>query len=691
MDLRRVERSQGVDRKTAPLSPPPVVNPDERSPKALPGDGHVASGEKAGRATPGGDHRKERALQLALAMVAPPAPKGTGVKAELERLVTPDADVATQTERGLRLIADLQDPRALPAVLDVVQRGGETADKAADVFQGLLPFADAETLGHLQDRIVDTKDATLTTAKHLVDRTLTERRQGVAPQVSDHSGMGVHFREAARGLVDFGYDITVGTVKQAWDDPLRFVPRMAAGVVTSFHNAVKNSGGAIVGLATAGAYGSFGAQMTQELANSATWASGFAKTRKTTMHAERFGEMHKVTKDGFVRAMQCWDEIHKKPILTERLAKSLHVSGKTLAPVGKLESYLRDTKNKLWYGTELIYEADKPQKKGQIRKGAVWKDQGWEKTRVEPGKTFGSENQKLYNRLDNKWAEYEVVSGAMPEGMAKTVRGGDFLKQQNLKIPRSKAARAAFLDKLQAKLNETFPKGYFVKGVQDFNTGGNLPTNKVNFRTMYEGYHEKFVPYEQKVGPNQDLLRAHPFQAGRMLNDLLTDPNSVVIQERMDLKKWTNKELPIHKQPFNEFRVHVVRGQVVPGASSHRWSLLKNLTDRKTMHGAEKFTQDLFDKIPGKIKDNMAFAPDIVQMADGSFKVIELNVGGNSGFLHRNPLAANKMVEAVTGRETNALYTVRRLGYGVAASTVVATHQDHQRVQDAPPLPRQDQ
>ena len=52
-----------------------------------------------------------------------------------------------------------------------------------------------------------------------------------------------------------------------------------------------------------------------------------------------------------------------------------------------------------------------------------------------------------------------------------------------------------------------------------------------------------------------------------------------------------------------------------------------------------------------------------------------MNVGGNSGFLHRNPLAANKMVEAVTGRETNGLYVARRLGYSAVASTVLRTTQ----------------
>jgi hypothetical protein len=693
MDLRRIERSQSVEQQrpaTGPQATPDaadsIVRPVTRDAKAL-------SGEKAGRATLPSDHRRDRALQLALSMVEP-APEGK--RSQLDRLVTPDADVATQTERGLRLIEDLQDPRALPTVLGIIERGGETAARASAVFKGLLPFAGATDLEAVQSRLskasgnalANAADNALAKAKNQVDQTLNERTRGVGPKAPERSGAEIHWREAGRGLVDFGYDMTVGTAKQVMDDPLRFVPRMAAGVVTSFHSAVKNSGGAIMGLATAGAYGSYGAQMTQELANSATWASGFSKGRRTKMHADKFADVHKVTKDGFARAMQCWDDVHKKPILTERLAKSLHVKGETLKPIAKLESHLRDTKNKLWYGTEIIYEADAPQKKGTVRKGAVWKDQGWEPTKVKEGHTLGTENQALYDALDNKWAEYDVVSKAMPEAMAPTVLAKNFIEEMGLKVPRNKADRAVFLESLEAKLHERFPKGFFVKGVQDFNTGGNLPTNKSNFRALYEGYHREFVPFEKKVGPNQDLLRSHPFQGGRMLNDMLKNPESVVIQERMDLKKWTKKELPIHKQPFQEFRVHVVRGQVVPGASSHRWSLAKTMLDRKNMKGAEAFTQQLFDKLPDNIKKNMAFSPDIVQMADGSFKVIELNVGGNSGFLHRNPLAANKMVEAVTGRETNGLYLARRLGYSAVASTLVATHQQHARVQDAPELPK---
>jgi hypothetical protein len=618
-------------------------------------------------------------------------PTQEGNRSELERWFTPDTDVATQTSRGLRLVESLQDPRALSTVADVMARGGKGADKAAEVFQSLLPFAGTAELEAVKGRLARSGDAKMTEALTKVDSTLAERQNGVAPRAPEHSGAAVHLKEAANGLVDFGYDMTVGTAKQIIDDPLRFPTRMAAGMVTSLKNALSQSGGAIMGLATAGAYGSYGAQMTAELANTATWASGIAKTRRTNMHADKFGELHKVTKDGFARTMQAYEEIHRKPLVTQKIAKTLHLDMKTATPMkalGRMESAMRDTKNKLWYGTDLIYEADKAPKRGTIRKGAVWKDQGYEPVKVGKGKVIGTENQRLYNMMDSKWMEYKVATGAMKEAMAPTVLAGDFIKEMGLKIPRNKAQRAVFLEQLQTKLNERFPNGYFVKGIQDFNTGGNLPTNKTAFRTMYEGYHKEFVPYVKKVGENQDLLRTHPFQAGRMLNDLLKDPSSVIIQERMNLKKWTNKDLPIHKQPFNEFRVHVVHGKVVPGASSHRWSLLKNITDRKTLHGAEKFAQEVFDKMDDKYKKNMAYSPDIVQQADGSFKLIELNVGGNSGFLHRNPLAANKMVEAVTGRETNALYAARRLGYSAVASTVVATHQQHERVQDAPELPQ---
>ncbi|MBC7545952.1 MAG: ATP-grasp domain-containing protein, partial [Candidatus Sericytochromatia bacterium] len=554
------------------------------------------------------------------------------------------------------------------------------AAEAGTVFQELLPFADAGTLQGLQGGLTTAADGALGQARTQVDHALSQRSQGQAAKAPEHSGAAIHWREAGRGVIDFAQDMTVGTFHQVVNDPLRFPTRMIAGMAISLHSAIKDSGGALVGLASAGAYGSFGAQMTQELANSATWVAGFAKPRRTNLHPE-FAETQKVTKNGFARAMHCWDDIHKNPVTTQKLAKSLSLGEGMAKRLGNFESRVRDGKNKLWYGTEIIYQGEK-QKRGEVRQGAVWKDQGWEPVKVEKGHTLGTENQKLYDALDNKWSEYELVHKADPSAMAKTVLAKDVIKELGLKIPTTKTGQAKFLTKFQAALDQKFPNGFFVKGVQDFNTGGNLPTNKSNFKTLYEGYHREFIPDAKKVNGEQSIMRAHPFHAGRMLDDLLRDPESVVIQERMNLKRYTKKELPIDVQPFQEFRVHVVRGQVVPGASSHRWGVMRTVLDRKDMHKAEAFTQALFDKLPAKAKKNMAFSPDIVKLEDGSFKLIELNVGGNSGFLHRNPLAANKMVEAVTGRETNGLYVARRLGYSAVASTVVATHQEHVRAQD---------
>jgi hypothetical protein len=678
-----IERTQNqapvtVAAAQAPAKPLVTVQAIPRLPSDAAQFQHAQRGTPAG----GADSRRDRALGLVEQMLAPPE-----ARSATERWVTPEMDPATQQRRGLRLAADLQDARALPMILPLVSQGGDTAAKAIKTIQALVPFADAATLAGVQQALKAVPTTEAATALAAVDATLTQRQAGVAPQAPSRSGIGVHFLEAARGVGDMAYDMTVGTFKQVKNDPLRFPTQMIAGMGVSLHHAVKHSGGAVVGLVTGGKYGSFGAQMTQELGNAAMWTSGFVKGRKTNMHPE-FKSLQEASGHKFVRDLSAWSEfIPAEPVVARRLQKAMNLPDGVTTRLGKVERSAIKNSASFIYGAEVILP-------GEAKKvaGAVWKEKGTEAT---SGKlTLGCVDKAAYDMFNNKWTEYSIVSKIDPTAMAETHLAKNLVKDLGLKLPKTAAEAPAFMEALQAKLNEKFPQGYFVKGVADYNTGGNLITNKANFVESLNGYHTEFKPYVAEMAkqfPDADLqpkINGHKYMSGRTLQQIIDNPETVIIQEKMALSKFTNKKLPLNEQPFNEFRVHTVKGKVVPNGSYHRWSDKQTLLQTKNRKAAEAFVQQVMDKMPKEITDKTALSPDVAMLQDGSFKLLEMNAGGDSGFLHPFTSgmpafrAAHNLSEMVSGRETTMNYITRRAKVSAAVAATGATHQDHARVQE---------
>lgn len=623
------------------------------------------------------DKRRERAFGLLQQMLAPgDGPTGAA------KWVMPTLDAGTQGRRALRLAAELQDPRALPLLVPHLQ-DGPVAAEARQVFDGLLPYADAGTLATVRDALSADDPA-----RQAVEHAMAQRRSGVAAKRPERSGLQVHLSEAAHGLVDMGYDMTVGTAKQIVKDPLRFPTQMVAGMAVSLHNALRHTGGAAVGLVTGGRFGSFGAQMTAELANTAMWSSGFATPRAKGMHPE-FAEVQAGAKEGFYRDLSSHGQfIPTREAMTDAIQAKTHVSRAAAEKLGNVSHAGAKKAMAFVYGTDVILPGETVQVKGTI-----WRRSGDEASTATH--IIGTENKALNDLFANKWQEYQILNGAVKGSMPETHLGVSMLKDLGLEVPKTPAERPAFVKALQTKLNERFPQGYFLKGVRDYNTGGNLPTNKADFAAIYQGFLNEYKPLYEKLraeNPEHDLqpqLSSHPFQSGRTLEALMDNPESVIIQEKLPLKKFTEKKLPLNEQPFQEFRVHTLKGKVIPGGSSHRWSDLHNITDRKTMAQAEAFVQKVFDQLPDEIKKGTALSPDVVQLQDGSFRIIEMNAGGDSGFLH--PIStgmpvfapAHKLAEVVTGTETRLHQVVRSAKISTAVAAFGATHQQRARSQDA--------
>lgn len=315
--------------------------------------------------------------------------------------------------------------------------------------------------------------------------------------------------------------------------------------------------------------------------------------------------------------------------------------------------------DELWFGGHVEYVPSELTGKAPHQvKGAVFHEQPLDKLAVAGDVNLNSGSNTLFNQFDNKLKEAQFIQQYAPGAIAKTESMADVIKELGLQRPgpRSSAAeRKEFLDALQTKLHERYPQGFFVKGLRDCNTGGNMATDKSNLAELHAGYLKDYAPQKAALlaaDPDVDLskhLRDHPFAAGRTVDELLRDPRRVAVQERLKLARWTTEELPRDVQPFQEYRLHVVDGHVVPGATSHRWSVSETFKSANELSDVEAWTEAQFQKFPEHVQQTQGFAPDVAKLEDGSYRFIELNVGGLSGILYKNPLAAAAVSEAITG------------------------------------------
>lgn len=669
-DLRVQPGSTPTEARRMP--PPLPATTPEPGLRPLPADRTALAGHREGKAVVQTDTRRQEILQSAIANLTP----ADDTRTTFERWTQPKVNGVTQAKRSLRLIADMQAPEALPAVLQVIARQDGASAKALEVFTELLPYADAADLNQLATSLSALPDkGGVVAAKAAVHAATASRRAGLAPLVSDKSLAELHWRDAGRGVLDFVGDITVGTVEQIIDDPLHFPTQLIWGMGSSLAHAGKDAGRSVMGLLTGGRHGAFGSEMTQSAGNALTWASGFSGGRKTRLHPQ-FAEVQALTKEGFARDLGSRVQyVRPGPTLSHWLQKKTGLPEGITGRLGKAEQHVKHGIAKLWYGTDVVL----PGETGK-RKGAIWKDLGDEPMQADH--VLGSSSKEMFDYFSNKYNEASTINQYAPGAMPETVLGATIFQELGLKPPKDAAGRAAFLVELQKKLDEKYPQGYFLKGVADYNTGGNLPTNKSRFAELYHGFETDYKPFEAKLRSEnvagadlQPQLKSHPHQGGRTLAALMDDPTSVVIQEKLPLKKYTSKDVGLGKQPFHEFRLHIVHGKVVPGASSHRWSAWHEITGGKAKAAAEAWAQEQVNKLPKSITHATALCPDVVMLQDGSFKFIEMNAFGNSGFLHFNPKIAHSLVEAVTGKETAPAYVLRSLGRSTLASTVVATHQ----------------
>lgn len=290
------------------------------------------------------------------------------------------------------------------------------------------------------------------------------------------------------------------------------------------------------------------------------------------------------------------------------------------------------------YGAEILYTGD-VKGEGPVRvEGTVWH------SNLKEARYFlGTRNPVIQERElmklieDNKWEEAKLLREHVPDAFPRTENMADVVRGANI----TAARRVIAIRKVGELLRERYPNGFFLKNVSGFDSNGTLPTEKTDFMRSYEGYVRELKPEAERIlartGNPDDIhfeLKERPFYEGRVLDAILEDPSRVIVQEKIrarigGVQRTQSGRL---KTLVEEYRVHVVEGRVLEGATLNRWEDARNVSP-EVLREAEVFTQAVVNRLPPRMR-RMCFGIDVIRTESGRFQIIELNVGGESGYLY---------------------------------------------------------
>ncbi len=283
-------------------------------------------------------------------------------------------------------------------------------------------------------------------------------------------------------------------------------------------------------------------------------------------------------------------------------------------------------RDRFLYGSEILYTGDAP--KGPVRvEGTVWH------SNLSEARYFiGTRNPVIDERAlmeliqDNKWEEAKILMKHVPDAFPRTENLAKLLASNGFQ-----RAQASDLTWIQKMLQERYPRGYFLKTVSGFFSAGNLPTEKTDLVNVHRKFVKDVKPLlEETLARTGDITETHlelmglPNYEGRVIDALLEHPETVIIQEKIDVV--------ISRGVVDEYRLHVADGKVIRGATQHRWDDARLVT-RESLAEVDRFAQNALDRLPPAMR-RMSYALDVMRTRDGGFQIIELNPGGESGYLY---------------------------------------------------------
>jgi len=194
-------------------------------------------------------------------------------------------------------------------------------------------------------------------------------------------------------------------------------------------------------------------------------------------------------------------------------------------------------------------------------------------------------------------------------------------------------------------------------------------SNLTNLHKRWKGIKKDYWE-ARKTEPFLDVqseFTSMPGYKGRLVDEMLA--NNAIFQRKVPIK-------PMPSGVGHEYRVHVVGGRAVPSMAVP-WvepqGLLDQLSQKLMARRATRWAQKQIDLLPEEYK-GISMGMDVVPLQGGGFRALELNPGGQSGFLDF-PGSAHNLYRAVTGRSTPevALDRAIKAGLGTAGAAGITS------------------
>lgn len=252
---------------------------------------------------------------------------------------------------------------------------------------------------------------------------------------------------------------------------------------------------------------------------------------------------------------------------------------------------------------------------------------------------------------------------------AKSESAAGYMEKVKAGAPKSDMAA---LDELQATLSKKYPNGYVVKPIGEAYAPG-VPTHKQRFADI--------------LGPN-----GNP-EHKKWMRGVLDKSDDYMVQEYIPIAKERGllakrpvkpgeaaRKVRLGGEVPTEYRVHVYGGKVVPGATVHRWAGGAELNPfrRKEIQQMEAEIQKAIGKLPGN-RTKIPMAMDVVKDTSGKWRIIEANIGTQSGFMGpqvgRVPIPskpAHALYKATTGRQSKLEAGLKATAAGVGGTAAAA-------------------
>lgn len=267
--------------------------------------------------------------------------------------------------------------------------------------------------------------------------------------------------------------------------------------------------------------------------------------------------------------------------------------------------------------------------------------------------------ERLHGSL-NKWHEYvfaeSVESGAMP----RTVRAVDLKEALPARpeamamlerLERGELNRAdinrwtEIVSRFLSAASREFSEGAFIKHVGEFATkdkNSQLMTWKADARKIASIGLRKLKGQSLNSVEAQEAINASSGAEARFMNALLREPQSILVQSRLDIA-FTDLGKPM------EFRVDFVDGEAVRALPRHSSEFYPHEAEL-----AKKFLTGFFAKAPMQYR-YLSGGADVIFLKNGEMKFIEFNFGAQSEFIDAGagyPVIPNLYMSALLGEPT---------------------------------------